>query len=293
VAQPWQQAEKQNWFREQKVQRSYQGEVVTKIKALATRFELQQYGALLQDPERYPLFILKSRNFNPSKKTILLTGGVHGYETSGVHGALAFLEKVANSYEGHFNFVCAPCVSPWAYETINRWNAKAIDPNRSFRAESPAEECRHFRAAMEGTEPFAHFDLHETTDTDKTVFRPALEARDGLEREELGIPDGFYVVGDTENPRPEFQAAIIAAVKKVTHIAPADENGCLIGDKVEQEGVINYPVKKLFLCAGFSRAKFVTTTEVYPDSPRATPEICSQAQVAAVSGGLEYLLTSG
>ncbi len=289
MPQPWGQAEKDNWYREQKIARSYQDEVVRKIFALASGFELTQYGALSQDPSRYPLYLLKSKSFDNAKETILVTGGVHGYETSGVQGALAFLESAAN-YDRDFNFIVAPCVSPWAYETINRWNASAIDPNRSFREDSPAEECRHFLQAMQGIELLAHFDLHETTDTDKTVFRPALEARDGLDPKELGIPDGFYVVGDAENPQAEFQAAVIAAVRKVTHIAPADENGHLIGEKVEQEGVVNYPLKKLFLCAGFSRAKFVTTTEVYPDSPRATPRICIEAQVAAVTGGLDFLL---
>lgn len=289
MRQPWGQAEKDKWRREQKIARSYQDEVARKILGLAGRFEVLQYGALSQDPARYPLYLLRTKSFDPAKKTILVTGGVHGYETSGVHGALAFMENAAHGYEDKFNFVCAPCVSPWAYETINRWNAEAIDPNRSFREESPAEECRHFLKALGGVELLAHFDLHETTDTDKTVFRPALEARDGLEPEELGIPDGFYVVADALMPQAAFQAAVIAAVKKVTHIAPADENGCLIGEKVQQEGVVYYDLKKLFLCAGFSGADYVTTTEVYPDSPRATPEICVRAQVAAVTGGLDYL----
>lgn len=289
VAKGWQQAEKDNWFREQKIRRSYQEEVVNKIQTLAKKFELVQYGALSQDPARYPLFLLKSKQFDSAKKTILVTGGVHGYETSGVHGALAFMEKAAARYESKFNFVCAPCISPWAYETINRWNAKAIDPNRSFREDSPAEECRHFLKAMQGIELFAHFDLHETTDTDNTVFRPALEARDGLEHKELEVPDGFYVVGDTERPQAEFQKAIIAAVKKVTHIAPADSNGCIIGEKLEQEGVINYRLKELFLCAGFSSAAYASTTEVYPDSPKVTPQNCIDSQVAAIQGGLDFL----
>jgi len=285
----WQQAEKDNWFREQKIQRSYRDEVATKIIALSSRYELVQYGALSLDPNRYPLFILKTKHFDPKKKTILVTGGVHGYETSGVHGALAFMERSAECYEYSYNIVCAPCISPWAYETINRWNPKAIDPNRSFRENSPAEECSFFLQAMKGVEPFAHFDLHETTDTDNTIFRPALAARDGVEQKFSEIPDGFYVVGDSDRPQNEFQAAIIAAVRKVTHITPADENGCIIGDKVEQEGVINYPLKKLFLCAGFSNAEYTTTTEVYPDSPKSNPQICIDAQVAAVMGGLEFI----
>ena len=33
------------------------------------------------------------------------------------------------------------------------------------------------------------------------------------------------LVGDRENPQPEFQQAMIEAVAQITHIAPADENG--------------------------------------------------------------------
>ena len=287
----WGQAEKDRWFKEQVIQRSYLDEVVGKIHALEKNFEINQYGALSLEPALYPLYLLKSKSFSPAKKTVLITGGVHGYETSGVHGALAFLEKQAARFLGKFNIVCTPCISPWSYETINRWNARAIDPNRSFRPDSPCEESRLFLMAMDslGVKPFAHFDLHETTDTDNTVFRPALQERDGIEQELTDIPDGFYVVGDADKPQAEFQKAVIDAVAKVTHIAAPDKDGRLIGEPLEQHGVINYPLKKLFLCAGFSDAEYTTTTEVYPDSPHATPEICVDAQVAAVSGGLEYL----
>jgi hypothetical protein len=285
----WQEIDIENWFKQQTIKRSYQDEVVVKIQKLKSRFEVLQYGAVSLDPERYPLFMLRSKNLNPKKKTVLITGGVHGYETSGIHGALGFMEQAAGSDETKFNFVCAPCISPWAYETINRWNPKAIDPNRSFRKDSPSEECVHFLNALAHMNPFVHFDLHETTDTDNTVFRPAKSARDGVEEEFSEIPDGFYVVGDSENPQPEFQKAIIDSVRKVTHIAAPDENGNIIGEKIVQEGVINYPLKKLSLCAGFSNAEYTTTTEVYPDSPKTTPQICIDAQIAAIKGGIGYL----
>ena len=42
---------------------------------------------------------------------------------------------------------------------------------------------------------------------------------------------------------------MIDAVKRVTHIAPPDEAGNIIGSPIVQEGVINYPVKELGLCA--------------------------------------------
>lgn len=41
------------------------------------------------------------------------------------------------------------------------------------------------------------------------------------------------------------------------------------------------------------RARYTTTTEVYPDSPNATPEQCIAAQVAAVSAAVEFVCTQG
>ncbi len=289
--QPWGEAERKAWCEQRDVKRSYQDEVVTKIDALRERFDVEQYGALSYDEARFPLFCIKTRNWDAAKHVVLVTGGVHGYETSGVHGALKFVDTQAERYAEHFNIVVAPCVSPWGYEVINRWNPNAIDPNRSFYADSPAEESANLiKLVATLGDVLMHIDLHETTDSDETEFRPALAARDGLEYIEGMIPDGFYTVGDTENPQPEFQKAVIESVAKVTHIAPADDKGEIIGSPVVQFGVINYPMVKLGLCGGVTNCTYGTTTEVYPDSPKVTDEECNDAQVAAVVGGLDYVL---
>ncbi|EKM27030.1 M14 family metallopeptidase [Vibrio sp. HENC-03] len=289
--QPWGEAERKAWCEQRDVKRSYQEEVVTKIDALRERFDVEQYGALSYDEARFPLFCIKTRNWDAAKPVVLVTGGVHGYETSGVHGALKFVDTQAERYAEHFNIVVAPCVSPWGYEVINRWNPNAIDPNRSFYADSPAEESANLMKLVATLgDVLMHIDLHETTDSDETEFRPALAARDGLKYIEGMIPDGFYTVGDTENPQPEFQKAVIESVAKVTHIAPADDKGEIIGSPVVQFGVINYPMMKLGLCGGVTNCTYGTTTEVYPDSPKVTDEECNDAQVAAVVGGLDYVL---
>lgn len=289
--QPWGKAERKAWCEQRDVKRSYQEEVVTKIDALRERFDVEQYGALSYDEARFPLFCIKTRNWDAAKPVVLVTGGVHGYETSGVHGALKFVDTQAERYAEHYNIVVAPCVSPWGYEVINRWNPNAIDPNRSFYADSPAEESANLiKLVATLGDVLMHIDLHETTDSDETEFRPALAARDGLEYIEGMIPDGFYTVGDTENPQPEFQKAVIESVAKVTHIAPADDKGEIIGSPVVQFGVINYPMVKLGLCGGVTNCTYGTTTEVYPDSPKVTDEECNDAQVAAVVGGLDYVL---
>ncbi|NNE33591.1 MAG: peptidase, partial [Rhodothermales bacterium] len=185
-----------------------------------------------------------------------------------------------------------PCVSPWGYETINRWNPGAIDPNRSFRNDGLCEEAAALMAFVraQSVEFLAHIDLHETTDTDNSEFRPALSARDAVEHEIWHIPDGFYLVVDKEKPTPEFHAAIINSVEQETHIAPADADGKIIGAIVEQNGVISYAVKDLGLCMGMTDAKYVGTTEVYPDSPKSDAENCIAAQVASVTGALDYLI---
>jgi len=292
--QPWGAAEKAEWRAQQRVQRSHADDVVAAIDRLRDRFAVEQYGTLDYGPgETYPLLAVRSRDWNDALPTMLVTGGVHGYETSGVHGALAFLRERAGDYAGRVNLVVAPCVSPWAYEHIQRWNADAEDPNRSFRTATPVPEAAALMAlATPLQDLLLHIDLHETTDTDESEFRPAVAARDGKPFEPGSIPDGFYTVGDSANPQLEFQRAVIAAVSPVTHIAPPDDKGEIIGSPVVEHGVILYPFKALGLCAGLSDAPFTTTTEVYPDSPRATPAQCIAAQVAAVCGALDHALAS-
>ncbi|TGE81322.1 peptidase [Pseudoalteromonas sp. KS88] len=291
---PWTSEEKQQWFNEQTIKRSYQQDVVALIDELTPHFDVEQYGALDYDIERYPLFLLKSKDWHADKPTVLVTGGVHGYETSGVLGAMRFAKTHATSYSEQFNLIIAPCISPWGYETINRWNPKAVDPNRSFYNESPAPESAAIMAYMHNNtiQPIAHIDLHETTDTDNSEFRPALAARQGTVNKNWNIPDGFYLVADSVKPEHAFQTAIINTVSKVTHIAPSDENNQLIGVAQEQIGVINYSARELGLCMGFTDAKYVTTTEVYPDSSTATDEECILAQVAAITGALDYIIAN-
>ena len=296
---PWGEAERLAWRArvEPAVTRSYRDEVVAKIDALRDRFDVVRYGALpydAADPDRYPLFAVKTRNWSAAKPCVLVTGGVHGYETSGVQGALRFLETECANVQDTFNVLVAPCVSPWGYERVQRWNAEAVDPNRSFDKTNPppAVEAALLAALVRSQSAtwLAHFDLHETTDTDESEFRPAKAARDGETCEPDVVPDGFYCVGDAENPRAAFQKAVIDAVREVTHIAPPDANGRIIGEPITQEGVIEYPLDRLMLCASLTGAKYTTTTEVYPDSPNATDEECNDAQVAAVAGGLRYVV---
>ena len=100
---PWGDAERAAWKADVDVpQRSYAEEVLAKLDALKGAFDVVQYGALSQDPERFPLMCVKSKNFDPADggPCVLVTGGVHGYEKSGVQGALQFLEFLASAKDG-------------------------------------------------------------------------------------------------------------------------------------------------------------------------------------------------
>ena len=292
AGQPWGEAEKTAWLARQRRQRSYFDEVVRVAERLRAVANVSEYGRVEYGEDAYPLLAIRSCHWRDDLPCALVTGGVHGYETSGVHGALEFATRHLHDWSDRINILVAPCVSPWAYERIHRWNAQAVDPNRSFREPSPAAESA---ALIQLVAPLRgrfllHVDLHETTDTDESEFRPALAARDGKPFEPDQIPDGFYLVDDSANPQPAFQGAIIAAVAQITHIAPADAQGRIIGTPVVAPGVIEYPFAQLGLCAGISGARYTTTTEVYPDSPRATPAQCNAAQVAAVRAAIDFAL---
>jgi hypothetical protein len=292
---PWDAAEKAAWRGRQRRQRSYAEEVVAPLTArLPAGAELFQYGALDYAPfgwGSYPLYAVRSRVWKPDRPVVVVTGGVHGYETSGVQGALQWLGHEFGRHAGALNLLVLPCISPWGYETINRWNPDALDPNRQFKQASPAAESALAMACVAANcgRVDAHVDLHETTDTDNSEFGPAKAARDGVALDWHAIPDGFYLVADSERPEPEFQRALIDAVRRVTHIAKPDEHGRIIGAALQQEGVINVAKRSSGLCGGMTGARFVTTTEVYPDSPTASPAQCNEAQAVTVTAAIDYL----
>lgn len=292
--QAWGATEVAAWRARQTRQRSYAQDVIAAIEPLRRDFDVREYGALDDDGERFPLLAIRSRGWRDDLPVLVVTGGVHGYETSGVHGALQYVREHGLELAGRANLLVVPCVSPWAYERVQRWNFDALDPNRNFRAGSPAGES----AALVGLlaplrgRVLIHIDLHETTDSDESEFRPAVAARDGKDFVPGTIPDGFYLVDDVARPEPAFQRAVIDAVAQVTHIAPLDPNGQINESVLQSAGVINFPVSQWGLCAAITGARFATTTEVYPDSPRATPEQCNQAQVVAVRAAVAYALSA-
>jgi hypothetical protein len=79
------------------------------------------------------------------------------------------------------------------------------------------------------------------------------------------------ILADSDRPAPEFNLAIVRGVEKVTHLIP--ESDTCLGEVVVQRACFAAPAVMLGLCMGLTTAPFVSTTEVYPDSPTVTDEV--------------------
>ncbi|MEZ0226084.1 MAG: peptidase [Alphaproteobacteria bacterium] len=285
---PWGPEEKKAWLERQTIQRSYQHDVVDRLKALPEdQFKLEQYGALSHDPARYPLLRVMTQPWVEENPTIIITGGVHGYEDSGITGALRFLEEVAPQYAGKVNFVVYPCVSPFAYEINHRWTAKALDTNRHFIPAGEAEESIALMASVKSLK--MHFnaavDLHETNyrDIDLTAER---RARDGqqLEPGDDYIPEGYYAVVPSQADVP-FAKQVIEDVRKVTPICTDKE---ILGYPSDGGVIVIDNLKTL--CQDFMRqfADVGITTEIYPD--KCSRDEAEKAQIATIKTAVKWVL---
>ncbi len=313
----WKEAEKLEWLSRQKFQRSYADQVlarIEKLKAVGGKLKIQSYGNLTlqgrtelaidgatlsaeEYKNRYPLYYAEVGDITNGKPNIIVTGGTHGYEESGVYGALEFLENHAIEYSENFNFLVFPCLSPFAYEVNQRWTHDAWDPNRSFDRSKPyVPEAQLVMDVLDearkraGKNFAAAVDLHETPDRDKTMMSPQYQRYGiNLTADDILIPNGYYLISGVTNESPEMALKIIEEVRKVTPIAPDPE---IHGDRNENGIVISQGSDPTH--QGLNQAYMRTiadnsfTTEIYPEihpEPRGSSEAIA-AQVATIHGML-------
>lgn len=286
---PWDDAQKTAWAARQKPVRSYEDIVLTRLRALpAHTFSVTQYGALSHDPGRYPLMSVTVGDLHNNKPNIVVTGGVHGYEQSGVLGALEIIDR-APKLTMDFNFLVVPCVSPWAMEMNHRWTKAALDTNRHFRRDGvQAEECVAYMDHIDSLDAVfeADGDLHETNERDIALEKERCE-RDGEEYADEAIPPGFYLVMHPRNEGSDAGPRIIQHVARVTEISrQADIFGC-----ENKGGVIYPPIKGTRMEFGLNHAPFAVTTEVNPDEISQDEAI--RAQIACVEGLMDCVLSRG
>lgn len=269
--------------------RSYRTDVLDRMKENHETFETIQYGALSHNPTRYPLMVIQSRHWNPHLPNVLVTGGVHGSETSGVEGCMKFVQ---NGPTPDFNLVVAPCVSPWAYEWGTRCQSNQKDPNRSFASFKNNQHADYHTEEADALMKYihslnvqwtCHIDLHETRPG--AVGDAAMPPENNKEwtLDPSSIQQGFYLVGDASNLQHDFQTAV---VDSMVTVLPMIQSGTFW--KTLENGILPICGNSLGLCSSTTGATYVTTTEVCRPSPE-PDETYANAQVAAIQGALKFL----
>lgn len=307
----WDAAQVREWRESVIVQgrvRDYHEDIVLRARRLPENsHSVTNYG--ITSGDYHPLLLVSVGDANNGNPNILLTGGVHGCEPSGVEAIFRFLEEDAPQLTNKFNFFAYPCISPWAYEYNQRWNKQAEDPNRLFTSEEKPvhpgtyrtydiDECRHFMNSIQGSGVRFNLalDLHEILDWDielrkKRADRFGEKLADDFNK----IPQGYYL---TLTKQEELNSnvrqlllgkTILEEVRKFSPIAPEET---ILGGKKNYGGVILSPPLAGSMRTHLSQgkyAKWVAITEVYPDHPDMTPEKAVLAQLASIRGGLNFV----
>ncbi len=296
----WSTSQIASWYNKMQKQegRDYYRDIVSRLKRLPSNTHLlERYGSVDPNRGKYPLYCVTAGNVLNGNPNILITGGVHGYEPSGIEASVRFLEKEARKLSNQFNFVVFPCISPWSYEHNHRWNWKAEDPNRCFAPDNvpDIDECRHFmnNMAFRQTHFDVAIDLHETPDRD-IELRQERAGRFGTRLEEYWqhVPQGYYLMLTRDKNEQNvdetilFGQSIINEVQKISPIASEVE---ILENRNHSGMTLSPAVKGTMRSYLKSYATHIAITEVYPDHPRMNKEKAVQAQLASIHGALKFI----
>lgn len=124
--------------------------------------ESKKVGPIAFGRDELYLPFFNSRANGESKPLVIITGGIHGDEPSGVYAAAQFVKHHLHEFH-QFRFAVFPCLNPGGFVLNTRANPQQFDLNRVFAEESIAEEVRLVTAEMAQLAPeaIAVFDLHE------------------------------------------------------------------------------------------------------------------------------------
>ena len=141
---PWSVDERKQWLAERVLHRSYKEEVVAKLDALRERseYEVLDYGALTHDASRYPLYAVKSRDWDVNKPTALVSSVLQPAATAAASAAAtasAAASAASASTQAHKPTPTPP--RPHA-SPGDRRRARIRDKRRPGRAALPADGGR-------------------------------------------------------------------------------------------------------------------------------------------------------
>lgn len=185
--------------------RSYEKEVVSRLKALKPWFDVREEGAVKHGSLEHPIYSIWARSSNSHSKNVFLSAGIHGDEPAGVYALLSFLENHFEKYEDRLNFFAIPCLNPFGFELDTRKNLCNIDLNRDFHSNAQEQEAiiaknmleQHARAYI------FSLDMHEDP-TDKPAL--GFELKDNVRE--------FYMYEISPSKESSMGHKIIAELEK-------------------------------------------------------------------------------
>lgn len=187
--------------------RSYQKEVVSRLKSLANKLDVFKTGDItFEKPARsYPIYGVIAKSPNPDAHNVFLSAGVHGDEPAAVYALLEFLEKKVYDYLDYFNFVVSPCLNPSGFEIDTRGNLDGVNINESFKKSSLIQGVNIFTQFLANNPRQYLFaiDMHEDP-THKRV--KGFRLRDS--------PKRFYMYEVSPDRRSQVGPRIIQKLKK-------------------------------------------------------------------------------
>jgi len=215
------------------IRRSYVRDVLQRLE-FTRGVSVEEIGHVRYGPHRYPLVLARyPRRWNAKNPTVLLSAGMHGGESAGMHALLDFLRNGVRPYGRRCNFAVFPCVNPSGFEADTRETMAGVDCNRAFGTCSRSEEVRAVEQWLDFSVPrlippqlLLAMDLHEDGPD------APCDASAGAES-----PLGCYLYETMCDRRRRIGRVLIDAL-------PSEAEACtwshIYGD-INDRGVIAYP----------------------------------------------------
>lgn len=251
------------WYAAQPQVRDYRQDIVERVRAvtLPPSLKLSIYGTVEGDD----LLCVTPREIDSSKPSLIITGGVHGYEPEGIEACIQLAEGHVPGLSEKINMFVYPCITPAAYRIYHRWTRGANDVNREFTEATAVAEAKLLMGSVQtGEKTFqGALDCHTTPKEDR-LFRRLRAERYGtpLTGDPDLLPNGFHLmvpdVALQDTRKRQLAEKLINAVGKHTSIA-TDEK--IVGN-INRGGIVPSTAQGTLTRWMNDRADFAATTEV-------------------------------
>jgi len=234
----------------------YEKDIVKRVFDLPLDlYDIETYGSLdvtiKNEKQSYDCLRVSSKNWDPSKPTIILTSGVHGYEREPIESNLQTLKskhvysenKLSNLLKtlsplhkseritDHFNVVSFICINPHGYEYGQRLGHEGYDVNRDNERSSARKmfekNLTDFFQSKErdgyNTENIYALDLHTTPIKEDIKHRRQKAKMEGKRTpaDLKEFANGAHIMTSLKSVK--FAAAVIEALPQTTKVATNDK----------------------------------------------------------------------